>query len=761
MPLTITDATAQLNSFFDTIQSNVADKVVNTALPLIGKLSDLPDGGAAADPFGALKTQVLDAVGAATGADVAQAIVDAITALGLAGVSAVKTASGGVDITFATQRQLDTGTAQLDVGEDVGDFLDLKVDTGATLTAALNATISFSADGEVSLKDQAAPELAVNVAADLSLANLNANLGVANVTFNDADPTKPEFQADFGFDLALPAGGAFSVTPTLTASAGLDLSFATTDALADLLPDMRGNLVVDYAVSGTTFGAPTIEVTNLKVDLGSYLGIVGDVFGGVAKVFNTEGLGTIVDIATEPVPALNDLAHTFGIVNVFDKVGGLTGGGDGVITIGDLAAFQSKQVEDILDPWYQAIDLVSKIRKIDALSGVGEIDFGGGSLVGGTTVPSNDPAAIVAALKTELGKLGLPPEVTDFLGDVEIGGLAGAAAAPSKGFTFGLFENPGDILKILLTDQPVDLVKFDVPPLEFDQAAGGFFPVLGPLGFLLEGRLRAGVDVDVGYDTQGLIDNNFANGFFVTTEAAATPIATTWENPRQLAFLPVGVLDTSISGGAGVGFAGSSITVNARFGFGLYAYFEAADQDGKFRPGADDFDCIFDPVGGQAGVSLNVTIKIGFGPFSIKKNIPLAEATLADFEVFKCPPPSVEATPLAPGLATAIAADLFLNVGEPVRADQRLIVDEHDDVAKRRRPTIRTPATKASTNPMSSVWRATRATRTSTPPTIRRRSSCRASSTSTRSASPSGSTCRPSSVRISRAATTCSSSRAT
>ena len=46
------------------------------------------------------------------------------------------------------------------------------------------------------------------------------------------------------------------------------------------------------------------------------------------------------------------------------------------------------------------------------------------------------------------------------------------------------------------------------------------------------------------------------------------------------------------------------------------------------------------------------------------------------------PASGVVATPTAPGLATAIGADLLLNVGEPSRADQRLIVDDHDDVAK-------------------------------------------------------------------------------
>lgn len=119
-------------------------------------------------------------------------------------------------------------------------------------------------------------------------------------------------------------------------------------------------------------------------------------FGDFGKLFNSGPLGTIVDVATEPVPVLNDLAHTFGLVNRFDKVGGLTGGGDGVIAIGDLAASRERRRGDILDAWYRTDgSRFSQIRSRALLADVGEIDFGGGTLVGGTTVPDNNPASIV------------------------------------------------------------------------------------------------------------------------------------------------------------------------------------------------------------------------------------------------------------------------------------------------------------------------------------------------------------------------------
>ena len=688
MALTIVDITTQLNKFFDEVEQKVLNDVVNTALPLIGKLSDLPSG-AAADPFGALKTKIIDAVTAAADVDVAQAVVDAINGLGLASVSAVKTATDGIDITFASEEHIDTGTALIDIGKSIGNFLDLKANTGAALTAALNATLSFTADGDFSLKDQVAPELAVNVGADISFVGVNANLGVANVLVNDANPAKPELQANFGFDLRLAADGTYTVDPTLTASTGLDLSFKTTDVLAGLLPDMNGELLINFAVLGTAFDAPTIAVSNLKVDLGSYLGIVSKVFGDLGNLFNSGPLGTIVDIATEPFPVLNDVASALDMVRLFDRVGSLTGGPDGVITVGDLAVYQNPDSQSLIGPWYQAIKIIDMIRDIGKLTSVGEIDFGGGSLVGANTVSNNDQAAIVAELKAKLNDLGLPSEVTSFLGDIKIGGLAAAAAAPtSKGFTFGLFEHPEDILKVLLTDQPVDLVKFDVPALQINEQYRKFFPIVGPLGVVLGGKLKAGIDIDIGYDTKGLIDKQLQDGFYVMTAADSDPFNNSINNPKNLGFLPVGNLATGLEGGAGVGFAGSSLTISAEFGFGLYAYFDAAlpklpatFADGKFRPGADDYDCILNPIGGQATVAVNATLEIDFGFFSVTENMQLAEATLADFDLFKCPPPTVVATPEAPGLATAIGTELWLNVGDPSRADQRIVAD-HDEPAK-------------------------------------------------------------------------------
>ena len=687
MSLTAAEAKIQIDSLFDTLSGKIGS-IVSGDLPLIGKLSDLPGGTATSDPLATLKSKVDNAIdqAALAGGDVAQALADAINSLGIPDVSAARTSSGGIDITFNKAVTVDTGTTELDIGKALGSFLDFKVNAGAKFVATLHATVSFASDGTVSLKDTGTPELDVAVDTNLSVSNANATLGVADVTFDDADPNTPELHADFGLDLKLDSSGSFTIDPTLTGSAGLDLNFKTR-LLGGILPDISGEFKVGFDVNGAQFAAPSIGVDHLKVNLGSYLGILTHTFGDLADVFESSPLSTLVDVATHPIPALNDLAHTFHLMGLLDKVGGLTGNGDGIITIGDLAAVENPDLRETLTRWYQAIAIIQQIEKLGDIANNGEIDFGGGSLVGGATVPNMDPAAIAAELKAKL-EAAVPglKDVTDFLEGLDLTGVpglgSGSGGSSSSGFSFGLFDHPEDILKILLTNEKVDLVKFDVPPLELNQTYGGFFPVLGPLGFKLEGTIKAKLDVDIGYDTDSLLTKNFFAGFFISTAQVPNPGTDSWDNPQGKQHFPVGALDTLLTGGAGVGFAGSSLTVDANFGFGLYAYFKNADTDGKFRPLSDSFDCVFEPIGGRADVSVDVSIKIGFGPFSVKKNIPLAEATLGDFTLFTCPPPTVQPTPDAPGLATAgpttdiPAGVLALNVGD--RAQFRIIGDDDE-----------------------------------------------------------------------------------
>ncbi len=667
MALSISQVEDKLTNFFDGLKATIANEVANKGLPLIDKISALPGAADSLDPFGLLENQLLDAINATDAGgpppDPVAAIVGAINGLGLSGITASQSSAGGLEISLATDRTITTGTATLDIGKAVGGFLDLDVATSATFKAALAATLFIAADGSLSLKDTGTPELTVAVDAALSLTDLNANLGIAKVRISDADPAKPELSADFNIDLSLDASGA-SATTTLTAQAGLDLSFATSDVLAGVLPDIGGRIVLDIPVSGSTFGTPTVALKDITLDLSSYLDIFGDTLGEVGDVFNNGALGTIVDIALEPVPGLNSLVRKFPfLLNRFDKVGGITGGGDGTVTLGDLAVFGNNDLKEPLTRFYQGLAIVDELRKLNLGGGGGGglINIGDATISGGVGTPVFDKDAIIAAVKSAFGDLGgLSDLAQGFLENFDIEGLPKPDEKP--GLTFELLENPARILDILLGTAPVKLIEYNVPALEVKASAGGFFNVLGPLGFELSGNINGVIDLDVGYDTFGVATGDFAKGFYFTTQPLPP------SKPGRYPYEPVGELDTDINGGAGVGFAGSSITVGGTIGFNVDAYFREA----LFRPLAEDFGCAFD-VSGRATAEIGVKIQIGFGPFKVKKKIPLVSTVLADFEAFTCPPATVQLPPETPGLATISGTEAVLNVGS--RSPLRQIPD--------------------------------------------------------------------------------------
>lgn len=701
MALTKMQVEDKLDALFANVLSNIDSGVADKALPLLDKISALP-GGAALDPFADIKAKIGQAIDNASDPDIAKAIADAINDAHIDGVTALKTNDGGVEITLAKSVTVSTGSGDIDVGSTIGEVLTLGGTASASLTATLNATAQFSSDGDFTLKDTGTPELSVGVDANLSL-KADAHLGIADIAVVDHDPTKPEFSATFTYDLAYD-GATFSATPSLSGNVGLDLDFETSNVLFGILPDIKGELKASFGTNPDgSFSQPTIDLSNLKLELGSYLGEVGKTLGQVGKLYNFGPIGTIVDIATEPFPVLNDLAQGLPfLLDQFDKVGSITGGGDGVITLGDLAAYAQPQLQPIISKFYIAAQIIKELAPFGQAAGNnGEIDFGGGSLLGGAFGGSITPNMDINSIIDQLGdKVAALQDVSQFaknlLSEINIdtgggGPLGGGETANSSGFSFTLFQHPERLLDIFFGDHPVTLIQYTVPPLAFAAQAGGFFPIIGPLGIDLRGSLNTGLELVVGYDTKGIETHNFFDGVYITTPLDHPGDATgpTRINPKtgmpfarydsetnQLQVSePVGYLDVKISAAAAVDFVIGEAGVGASFGFDVDAYFNTGD--GYYRPTLDSFGCIFD-IKGRAYVDVHLFFEIGFGPFSVEKNVTLAEATLADFEQFQCVSPNVVATPTIPGLATADGADLLLNVGD--RAQYRLIKDNETDM---------------------------------------------------------------------------------
>ncbi len=704
MALTFLQVKTKVSEFFDSIKSGAIDQILNTALPLLGDAKLLPAGadGDIKNPFAALEARILDAIDqaeAAVNPDVVAAIVDVINnTLNIPEIRATANANGGVDLTFTESIGITTGTRNVDVGGGIGSVFKFNANVGADFNAALTATIGISDAGQLSLVDTGMPEIKIDLLSDIDLQNVEGNLGIATVKLSNGDPALKEFEAHYTVDIAIDAAEDVTATQALTGRAGLDLTFAAVEVAGGLLPNISGEFKVDFPISTDAFTPPTVTVGNVMIDLRTYLGLIKDATSNITDIFSTEPLQSIIDLMVNPVEPFDALLRKAPgpIFKQFDLVGGLFGeGGDGKITLVDLIARANPEIMNSIKPFYTAVLIIDKIRVLDDLAngpaGDGMLNIGGGSLFG-STITSDLAPNLEATINATLGSLvdNIPSlqavndavnAVKDFLKDEEISipGYTPDAETNPNPLTLNLLDNPEQILDIILSTKTVDLIKYDVPTLKLDKTAGGFIPILGPIGVDISGRINLQVDIDVGYDTQGFATGNFEQGFFFTTKLDDGKLP-----GGAKPYEPVGHADAAVRGGVGVGVAGiGSLTA----GVGLKATLDAYFKDEKFRPlDVDSYDCIFDPVasGGRAEALADIKIKVGFGPFSFTKSIPIWSGVIADFKLFECPPARIPVSPEAPGLATESGSDLLLNVGD-INGDRgrfRLVKDDETGVIK-------------------------------------------------------------------------------
>jgi hypothetical protein len=146
----------------------------------------------------------------------------------------------------------------------------------------------------------------------------------------------------------------------------------------------------------------------------------------------------------------------------------------------------------------------------------GDFTFGNQDLRNGA--PNLDAATPVDFI---VAATGLSPTVTSQAGAAG-GILAAAAADPDTdddglGISFPILRNPANLLKMLF-GQVVDLVVWDVKPLEFEFVVDQEWPVFPPLPIFvgIGGVVSAKADFLVGFDTRGLKQTGrFFDGFYI------------------------------------------------------------------------------------------------------------------------------------------------------------------------------------------------------------------------------------------------------
>jgi Ca2+-binding RTX toxin-like protein len=447
------------------------------------------------------------------------------------------------------------------------DGLGLTIDNAALqLKVGFQFDIGFgvSADDGFYLHTGAAgsaPELSINIEAALSnptaasqaeMAKLKGELGFLDFTMTDSFAVvQPDgghgsfFAGNFSLDLIDPG--------TLTRNDGhLTLAEMQSAKIGDVLKarmDIDANLQFHLAADVSSFpafqadfefvyqfdtagspaqnGVQKLGFNNVRVNVGEFItSTIQPVLERIGKVL--EPIAPIANALGKPLPVISDLlGRDFSLLNLAQEFGGdkfKTSTLEFIETVRNLSALQTR-IESMLNG----------LQK----------DASGFLPLGNFTLDQD--AALDA---TKQGKLTPITNVGENEGVTDV-----------SGFSIPVLKNPSSFFKLFL-GQDIDLVKFDMPNLDFDFRYSQFFPLLGPLGVTIAGQIGAKADLSFGYDTKGLRQFRaggyddpklLLNGFYIgDTDAKGKDVPELQIYGGLEAFVTVNLGIAEFGGGGGV-----------------------------------------------------------------------------------------------------------------------------------------------------------------------------------------------------------------
>lgn len=658
---------AQIAQFLTQLTTTALEPVLGADLPFIG---DALLGEATDALLGTVSDAINDALDGVTEQS-AEAIAAALNAVP-GGVITATVEGDTVRIVFAASDTLsiDSGApVNLDAGTDVFG-LSLTGGVSAELGLSAQATLTFDVGtGELSLVDDATPLAQVTLEASIDQLAGQGALGLITVAVEDV-MTDPEisFQASIDSTGGLVTdldGDSFSTS--LSGDAGLDLAVevrGTTGFTETLLPTITGNFQVDFSIpefdpidDPVPDTVPSVRIENVEMDLGETLGLLGDVFGPLANdVFGSFPLKPLLNTITAPIPLISPAAmELFPALDLID---------DERINLLDLAAITyglNGGDTDTISAFSKAFSLIQALQALGDMGSDGGsvIQLGDFQLVGGGSGEGAQQIGTLAEnplaqLASALGALGAPDQGEG------MGAPAGSLAdiLGETGFSIPLLSDPTAIIDLILGN-PVKLIEYDVPKLAFTAGFSKFFPVIGPIGVAFKGDFSAAIDIDIGYDTAGILSGNFLDGFYFTTKPGPEVVV----DGDTVNYQPAGVVTAGIGAYAAVNAGIAEVGIGGGVEAGLQTYLNGATGDGKLRLSTIAGGCLFDPITGQFGVKVQVYFEVGIGPFSYTQRYDLVKETLANFS-FGCPPPMTRPDHGLAALNVHGASVLTLNAGE-------------------------------------------------------------------------------------------------
>lgn len=430
---------------------------------------------------------------------------------------------------------LDTSLASL--GLDLDARVNLKFGWEATLKFGVSLSDGFYID--TSTKD----ELKVHFDATFA-GSAVGHLGFFQIDASTLSTGLNGFKGTFNVDLKDPnsdgkltwaelTSGSLRtnqvVSAKLNAQAGIHVNLTTTVPSNGAMPRLLSEFHLDwrFGLTDSTLrgGKPVVSFRNVQLDLGSFLTkFVKPALSNVTKLLDP--VKPVVDFLQQPLPLITELAER-------------------PYTFVDLAEeFGLAEARGFLDAFNLVYDVS---RAVPATPGNVMLQLGDFNL-GATDVRSVSSLANVTPRRTRT--------TTSILSQLSAAGSTGSVAKRLNvtnrfKLEVPLLQDGGwqQAFRLLL-GQNVDLIKFDMTALRLSFDYTQFFPIFGPLGATVTGRLEATVRFVFGYDSSGMQayrtsrnTRDLLNGFYVVANNQANVVVAG-------SLIPGGVLElVAASGG--------------------------------------------------------------------------------------------------------------------------------------------------------------------------------------------------------------------
>jgi Ca2+-binding RTX toxin-like protein len=518
--------------------------------------------------------------------------------------------------------------------------LGLSINGDASISAGFDATLGFGLSQQYGFYVDSSDTASVGFGAQFLTtpgASITATLGFLQFQVTNPQPQTPQLSGKLSLGLNNPEGtGRLSLSDLsstsayklgMDANANVDLKLDATLGGNTNLPHVSTEFLFDWSLHPTAANPDKLGFSDVTLDLG---GFIDNILGEVGKVLAP--IEPLAKVLGTPLPVISQLAgHPFTLVDLASALG-----------------YCSPSTADFIDA------VTSFVNGIGSLPS----SLSKGIDVGSFTLDPN--AAEDPSNQGELDPATIAPNAPD-------------KDTPITGFQIPILSDPASAFQLLL-GKDVPLITYETPKLDLSFAFDEFFPIIGPLGADLAGKIGAEAQFGFGFDTHGFrefAEGGFRDpalildGFYVSDRlnpdgtGPVTPQAELYGSIAAYAALDLGIASAGVGGGL---FASVDFTVHDPSGTGK-VHLEDLEEDVKKGT-------IFDASGAlQAFLDAYVEIDLGF--ISHRWDFNIASVTLAQIGE---PAPS---TPPVPQLADPESNGVLrLNVGP--YASQRLYVNSTD-----------------------------------------------------------------------------------